>query len=155
MAETKHPWRTHGLSQTPEYRAWQQMIRRCVVPTHPAFPRYGGRGITVCERWLASVEDFLRDMGPRPDGHELDRRDNDGPYSPENCRWVTRKVNDRNRASNRVVEFDGERRTVAEWCEVTGLRPDTLAWRLNHWPVEKALTFGLMRRGPVRKERAA
>ena len=121
--------RRHGLSLTPEYRAWQQMVRRCTVPTHPAFSRYGGRGIKVCERWLAAVENFVADMGQRPAGHELDRRDNDGDYTPENCRWVTRKVNDRNRASNRIVEFGGHvwRATTAELAQAKRMDDEWLA----------------------------
>lgn len=144
----------HGLSYTPEYRAWQQMLRRCTVPTHPSYARYGGRGIVVCERWLV-VENFIADVGKRPEGHELDRRDNDGPYSPENCRWVTRKVNDRNRSSNHFVEWSGERLTVVEWAERLGLGVDTLAWRLKRWPLEKAMTAARMNRGPVRGAKAA
>lgn len=83
----------HGLSYTPEYRAWQTMRLRCTNPANAAFPGYGGRGIRVCERWLQSVEAFIADMGPKPSPkHELDRIDNDGHYEPGNCRWVLRKV---------------------------------------------------------------
>ncbi len=133
----------HGLSRTPEYRAWQTMRLRCTVPTNPAYARYGGRGIRVCERWLHSVEAFLEDMGPKPSpAHELDRRDNDGHYEPGNCRWVLRKVNDRNRRSNRLLEFGGEALPIAEWCERLGLRRDTVWKRLaTGWPAEDALTI--------------
>ncbi len=117
-------------------------------------PSRPSRRITVCARWLASVEAFVEDMGKCPEGHELDRRDNNGPYSPENCRWVTRKVNDRNRESNRVIEYLGERFTIAEWSEITGIATDTLMQRLNNWSVEKALRAPLARRGPVRGAKA-
>ena len=132
----------HGLSYTPEYRAWQQMRLRCTDPEHAAWADYGGRGITVCERWLESVEAFVEDMGQKPDlEHELDRIDNNRGYEPGNCRWATRKENDRNRRSNRHLEFRGERKTIAEWCEALGLRRDTVGKRLaSGWSVEDALT---------------
>jgi hypothetical protein len=154
--------RKHGLSYTPEYRAWQTMRLRCLEPTNPAYASYGGRGITVCAAWRDSPEAFGRDMGPKPSpAHELDREDNDGGYwcgrclecvalhRPANCRWVTRKVNDRNRRSSRVIEFRGARRVLAEWCEILGLRADTIGERLDAgWSIERALTTPIRAKAP-------
>lgn len=83
----------HGQSCTPTWYSWANMINRCTRPSNPAWERYGGRGITVCERWLGKegFQNFLADMGERPDGLTLDRVDNSKGYSPENCRWTTRK----------------------------------------------------------------
>lgn len=79
----------HGMWRTPTYRIWANMKQRCLNPQNSAFRHYGARGITVCGRWL-KFENFLADMGIRPDGLELDRIDNDGNYEPDNCRWTTR-----------------------------------------------------------------
>ena len=124
--------RKHGLSYTPEYRAWQTMRVRCTNPQNAAWKDYGGRGITVCSRWMDDPIAFVSDMGPKPSPkHELDRIDNDGPYSPENCRWVLRTVNSRNRRSNRTVTHAGETLTVSEWAERMGIGVSALKYRLD------------------------
>jgi|GEM_PF-2976022 len=135
----------HGLSNTPEYRAWQTMRLRCTVPTNPAYDDYGARGITVCDRWMDSVENFIADMGQKPaPEYELDREKNNLGYSPENCRWVTRKVNDRNRRSNRLIAYLGETHALAHWCELFAVPRDTAKKRLDAgWTEEETFTISV------------
>lgn len=135
-------YKQHGLSHAPEYRAWQTMRLRCLVPTNKAYPDYGGRGIKICDRWLNSVAAFIADMGQKPSpAHEIDRENNDGHYEPSNCRWVIRKVNDRNRRSNRLLTFRGKTHPLIEWCEILEMPESTLASRMYEgWSVERALS---------------
>jgi len=121
------------------------MRLRCTVPTNVAYPNYGGRGITVCDRWLNDVQAFMEDMGPKPTPkHELDREDNDKGYYPGNCRWATRSENDRNRRSNRWVVFKGRRMVLVEALALAGLSgtaANTVAKRLSSgWSDDKAFS---------------
>ena len=129
---------THGMSKHPAWEVWHSMKQRCNDPNHPAYHNYGGRGITVCDEWQHSFENFWQDMGSTYQrGLELDRRDNNKGYSPENCRWVPRKINVRNRRSNRFIETPLGRMTVAEYAERTGIGVTTLLYRISHgWAPE-------------------
>ncbi|MFN3833370.1 MAG: hypothetical protein ACK4SQ_14185 [Allorhizobium sp.] len=113
------------------------MRRRCHDPRRPDYKNYGARGITVCQEWRDSFEAFYRDMGPRPEGHTLDRMNNAGPYNKFNCIWATRKHQERNKRTNRIVQVDGKRMTVAEAAEVYGIPPKSAIHRLNRgWSAE-------------------
>lgn len=125
---------------TPERRCWNAIRQRCKNPRSPSFPNYGGRGITVCERW-DSFSAFLADMGRKPSPtHSLDRIDNDGPYSPENCRWATPAQQAANKRSVRLITYRGTTKTLTAWASGLGICPDTLKWRLSRWPKSRALT---------------
>lgn len=113
---------THGRAATAEYRIWQHVKGRCTNPNNKAYPYYGGRGITVCDRWIGSFESFFEDMGLRPSPkHSIDRIDNDGGYSPGNCRWATAKE----QANNcRPKDIKGEKHPRARltWQQVREIR---------------------------------
>ncbi len=135
---------SHGASttngRTPEYRAWLAMKNRCSSPKSQQWGNYGGRGITVCERWLNSFENFLEDMGPRPGpGYSLDREDNEKGYSPDNCRWATAKTQLNNRRANHYLEYEGQSMTLTQWAEKLGMATYVLKSRIkNGWTVARA-----------------
>jgi len=122
----------HGMSRSPEYQAHRSMISRCNVPTSHNYSAYGGRGISVCQRWLESFDAFYADMGPRPDGMSLDRINNDGDYEPSNCRWATSVDQSGNRRNTLYARNDeGEHVTVATKARNAGLKSATLAYRMR------------------------
>lgn len=124
--------RKHGLASTPEYNSWKSMINRCTDPSNKLFNRYGGRGITVCKRWLQSVTHFISDMGTRPDrGYSLERINNDGNYTPKNCKWAHRNEQANNRSNNHLLIVDGVSKTLAEWSRSVQLTPNTIRARLK------------------------
>ena len=112
----------HGLSGTPEYKAWRAMKDRCFNPNTKYYSNWGGRGIAVCDRWKNSFQNFFLDMGSRPTAkHSLDRIDNDGNYSVENCRWATKAEQQNNQRSNRLITIDDVTLTIAQWTKKNGL----------------------------------
>ena len=127
-----------NMSCSPIYKVWSAMKQRCNNPKNAYYCNYGGRGITVCESWNTSFENFYRDMAEGyKKGLELDRIDNNKGYSPDNCRWVTRKVNQRNKRNSRII--DGH--NLAEFCEKTGQSENRVISRItkNGWNEKEAL----------------
>jgi|GEM_PF-3001522 len=129
--------------RVPERGIWQSMNHRCHDPKTKAFHTYGGRGIRVCDRWRASFEAFLADMGPRPSPrHSIDRIDVNGNYEPGNCRWATPKEQGRNKRDNRMLTAFGRTQCMAAWAEELGVTTGFIGDRIDElgWSVEEALT---------------
>lgn len=133
--------RTHGMSYTSIYMLWHKMIQRSTISTHKDFPNYGGRGIGVCDRWL-KFENFYADMGEKPVGKSLERKDNNLGYSPENCKWATRSEQNNNKRDNHPITFNGKTQTIALWAKEIGVSRRTISHRINDygWSIEKALS---------------
>lgn len=130
----------HGMTESVEYKTWTRMRSRCTSPTCREWPHYGGRGITICERWEA-FENFYQDMGPRPKGHSIDRIDNDGNYEPANCRWATVDQQLRNKRTVTKITLNGETLCLAEWARRAGICYGTVAHRIKRgWSAEDAIT---------------
>jgi len=136
-------------SRTPEYYIWTTMIRRCTDQQCLSWKDYGGRGVTVCQRWRESFIAFLEDMGPRPTpAHTIGRIRNEEGYGPDNCQWETRIEQGNNKRNNRFLTHNGETLTVAQWSRKTGLPRCRIEMRLKSgWTVERTLsTIGDARR---------
>lgn len=135
----------HGRSRTAEYTAWCELRKRCHSKLYKKYHRYGGRGIRVCRRWLdpkSGFENFLSDMGPRPSKqHSIDRRNNNGNYSPSNCYWATPPEQQNNRNNVKRVRHNGKTLTLAQWSKHTGIKSRTLYARLYTygWKPHEAL----------------
>lgn len=130
-----------GRSFTPEWLAWKSARERCTRKTHPAYARYGARGISVCKRW-ESFDNFLANMGPRPSPkHSLERRDNHKGYTPANCVWATQQEQNNNTRANRILTVGEFSQTMAQWARELGGSPSVVANRLlAGWTVEAACT---------------
>ena len=129
---------THGKSYSTEYKIWKAMKYRCTDPNNINYMHYGGRGITVCSRWLESFENFYADMGPRPADTTIDRIDNNAGYSSDNCRWATRIIQQNNRSTfNHRIQYAGMNMTSAEWANVIGIDRHAPARWNNEGRLEK------------------
>jgi hypothetical protein len=115
------PKKQDARNRQPEYKLWNRIKSRCYNEGSTQYQWYGGRGIKVCDRWLNDYEAFLSDMGRKPLGTEIDRIDNDGDYSPDNCRWSTRVEQVRNRSNTLVITADGITAPLAEHAERIGI----------------------------------
>lgn len=134
-----HPRHNHGYRGTSIYRCWRNMKDRCTNPNNNSWHRYGGRGITVCERWNYFVN-FIEDMGIPATSLQIDRIDNDKGYYKENCRWVSHKQNSRNKAGTVFLTYQGETKSLMDWAEYIGITGRDLRRRIYRgWPVERIL----------------
>ena len=148
MPSTLRHGYARGGQVHPVHSVWRAMLQRCSNPNDVRYPKYGGRGIVVCERWK-TFENFIADMGEPPPGkspggralYSLDRKDNDKGYGPENCRWSTRQEQANNTTTNRRIEHAGETLTMAQWARRAGITPMAFGRRLGlGWSMDRALT---------------
>jgi hypothetical protein len=140
---------THGMAGTPEYVAWSDMKHRCFNPSNPEYRHYGGRGISVCQRWRDSFQNFFNDMGLRPsETHSLDRYpNNDGDYEPGNCRWASKSEQSSNTRRNVYHNYGGEIATIAELATKHGINEPVLRNRLfRGMPIDDAVNVPVIPR---------
>lgn len=144
--EAHHGYK-HGASNDREHVVWMSMIGRCYNIKDGDYLRYGGRGITVCDRWRNSFLEFISDIGKRPSAkHSLDRINNDGNYEPGNVRWATRLEQARNTSLTRFLVIDDVRRPLKEWSEISGINSSTIRRRIRDgWSVKSAVFKNLLK----------
>jgi hypothetical protein len=134
--------RTHNAVGTPTHTTWRCMKERCLQKCSTEYARYGGRGISICDRWMSFVN-FLEDMGEKPSGYSIDRIDPNGNYEPGNCRWATATEQARNTRRNRILTIHGMSKTVAEWSECDGAATSgNIASRLHRGWSHTEAVFG-------------
>lgn len=137
LQQLKKPYR---CSRDSTYGSWWNMKHRCTNENDPNFKNYGARGIAMCDRW-ASFENFLADMGLKPNGARLERIDNDKGYEPGNCKWATACAQSRNKRTNVFIEFRGQRMTLTDWAMELGLSPITIKQRIDRgYPIDVAIS---------------
>jgi len=140
-----------GKWKHPLYKVWRHMIDRCTNPRNKSFPDYGARGITVCDRWvngengITGLECFAADMGVKPQGMTIERKDVNVGYLPGNCTWANRTIQSRNRRNVKLLTYKGESLPTTVWAERTGIPYFTLVARLKKWTVERSLETPLMK----------
>lgn len=126
-----------------EYRSYRMMLNRCNNPNAHDYQYYAGRGITVCDRWMgvSGFTSFVSDMGRRPDGTSIDRRDNSQGYAPNNCRWATRTQQARNKRNNRVISYKGTPIVLRSLAQAIGVHESTIWSRIHKlgWSTEEAI----------------
>jgi hypothetical protein len=142
----------HGERQSGAYSSWAAMKSRCSNPKNVGYSRYGGIGVTVCERWQ-NFENFLSDMGPRPPGHTIDRIDGSGNYEPGNCRWASRQRQSENRPGFcKDITHNGITDTISGWARRIDCDREALSGRIESgWPIREALTEPFSSHTPYRK----
>lgn len=140
---TKHGFATRSPHPSVKtYYCWRSMMQRCYGKSSQGYKRYGGRGISVCKRWR-DFQNFLSDMGVKPSGLTLERKDNNGNYCKANCRWATQAEQNRNHSKNRRITFRGETKLLSDWARSRGIHKNTLIHRLKKTSVSIALTAPL------------
>lgn len=134
---------SHGLSKnSATYRSWKDMRARCNSPSNSDFKDYGGRGVSICDRWN-DFGAFFADMGERPTGTTLDRIEVNGNYEPSNCRWATASQQANNKRSNHVIEYRGQKRTLLQWCGEFGIDHSKARYRLKMgWALDDVFSAG-------------
>ena len=138
---------SHGKSKSKIYRIYKNMINRCYFTKRADYSRYGGKGITVCDKWRYSFENFYADMGDCPEGHSIDRINSNGNYEPSNCRWATIVEQQNNRSSCINIFYLGKTKTLTEWCSELNLPYKTIRTRISNygWEPIKALTTPVLK----------
>lgn len=139
--------KTHGMTNTPTFKVWQGIIARCERPSSISYKYYGAKGIKMCERWRNSFLNFLEDMGERPQGMTIDRKDSSADYSPENCKWATIHQQNNNKSDTRHILFNGKTMNMTQWAKEIGTSPSALHHRIANMgmSIEDALTIPFSR----------
>ena len=148
--------RTHGASRMGEnkltYYVWRSMRNRCANPKTKNYRHYGGRGIKVCKAWQESFEAFLADMGRKPEDRSIDRKDNNGDYTPDNCRWATPVTQSRNSRAVRLIQFNGDTMSIAAWAEELSIGHNLLRTWIRRYGDNKGLSMALYGNRPTGRQ---